>query len=121
MKIIAAFLLGLVVSTCLLFVKTTDRWKPWLSFYFLWMAVPALFTFVPDYVQFIRTVPGRIFFLITLIIAIALWVINRKKPSKALLFVQQLAIGVNYPLLMIDIWITTCKMIGRAIRFFISK
>jgi hypothetical protein len=116
-----ALLLGMVISVLLLVMKTANRWKPWLAFYFLWMAIPASFYFIMEYIHFYRTIAGKILFIVTLIISILLFFVNKKNNSKVLAVIGQLVRGLNYPIVLMDSWITSFWMVGKVFELLFSK
>lgn len=110
MKIIIAFLLSMVIAI-LLMVTRKKTGGAWVAFYLLWMAVPASFAFLGDYLEFYRLMIGKIVFLVTLPISFLSF-------TKKFYPVGLIASGFNYSMLIIQVILTTFKMLGRLVKAF---
>ena len=111
--IIIAFVLTLVVAILLMITrKKTDG--AWIGFYLLWMATPASFAFIGDLINFYRSPIGMIVFVVSLVISLLSF-------SKKFYVIGLIAAGFNYTMLLIQVILTTFRMLGRLVRAFSKK
>ena len=115
----ALIFLPILLSGLVMLIKLLEKGVlQWITLYFVWAIMGFMFNHFFDYIEFYRTWYGMIILIISTIVAIPtyIWNLKREKTTLISVILERIGIALCYPLLMIETWIESCKMLYRLVQ-----
>lgn len=112
--IFALILLPILLSVLVMLIKLFERgFFQWVLLYFSWAIMGFMFNHFSNYIEFYRTWFGMAILIISFVVTVVtyVWNFQREKTTLISVILERISIALCYPLLMIETWIESCKML----------